>query len=57
MGIVKREDIIGYATKDGVFCADCVDEPPDNIAEDELICESKRDEESLYFCDRCKKQF
>jgi hypothetical protein len=56
MSIIKKEDVIGYETKDGVYCANCMETTKD-LTEDEVLLESERDEDKLYFCDNCKKQF
>jgi hypothetical protein len=54
MGIVKIEDIIGWDTNRGVFCADCESGPDDDA---DPIQEGDFDpSEYVVTCDRCNRR-
>ena len=59
MGIVKKEDILGYMDSETgeLVCSECYDELPTDIVEEQLILESNRSDDDVYFCGTCKKQF
>jgi len=56
MGYIKKEDILGYSDEHGVYCfehgPDYRDMNPDNI-----ITENQIDDDDLYHCDTCGRDF
>ena len=55
MGIIKNEDIKWYQIGEGIVCVDCsTDDDLKEITEGDVHTEE--DDESMIFCDRCKKQ-
>jgi hypothetical protein len=60
MGTVKKGDIAGIWLDPEIVCAECIsDDERDNLKEDQIITQDQiyRDDETLYFCDRCKRKF
>ena len=60
MGMVRQEDIVAiWWDENQIVCSECLSNDDwDNLKEDQIITSGdiERDEETLYFCDRCKKQ-
>ena len=58
MSTVNREDIRGYQLEGGdMVCTECAtDEDTKDVTQDEILVDSQVDGDTLYFCDRCKKQ-
>jgi len=56
MGEIVLENVIGYRLSGLVVCAGCITEDEScNASEDDIIT-SDDTEESLFFCDRCRKK-
>ncbi|MGD0237176.1 MAG: hypothetical protein ABSC55_21935 [Syntrophorhabdales bacterium] len=58
MGIVHADEIAGYNFKGEIVHQECATvEEEKNVEGDEIITNDEiQDEETLYFCDRCKKR-
>ena len=58
MSMIKNEDILGYSIGEEVCCEECInkEEERDLTQEDIITQDYAEKEESLIFCDRCKKR-
>ena len=56
--IIENDDIAGYFLNNEVVCSDCATkEETDEATQDEIIILTKiKNDDSRFFCDRCKKQ-
>jgi hypothetical protein len=55
--MTKREEAVGYYTKDGdIYCVECINKDSEIMKKIEEAITAEDSEESLYFCDGCKKE-
>ena len=55
MGQIKTEDVAGYWVHGDLVCSDCFDDGKEEF-DNLLLASEVEDDESIYVCDRCKKQ-
>ena len=57
MSSIKLSEIVGYDIGQEVVCEDCLTNAESlEITEDDVVLEEGKDDDYLYFCDRCKKK-
>lgn len=59
MGIIKKEDIVGYHFESGeVICTECIEaEELENLKQSQIItADQVKEEDAHYFCDRCEEE-
>ena len=55
--MTKREEAVGYYTKDGdIYCVECINKDSEIMKKIEEAITAEDSEESVYFCDGCKKE-
>jgi hypothetical protein len=53
----KEKEIIGYYTDDrNIYCVDCINKDSEMMEKIEQAITAEDSEESLYFCEGCKKE-
>jgi hypothetical protein len=54
----KEKEIIGYYTDDrNIYCVECINKDSEMMEKIEQAITAEDSEESLYFCEGCKKEF
>ena len=58
MGMIKKEEILGFFVDDECVCCDCLhsDEESEITSEQVITEKHVENEDSLCFCNRCQKQ-
>jgi hypothetical protein len=60
MAIIKRADIVGVHSKDGMLrCMECLaDDKYENLKQTDIITRDilESDDDNLYFCDGCNQK-
>jgi len=56
MAHIKNDEIRGYETTIGLFCAECFDGDTSELKQYEILTEHDLDGEDFYFCDKCREQ-
>jgi len=53
----KEEEIIGYYTDDrNIYCVECINKDSEMMKKIERAITAEDSEDSLYFCEGCKKE-
>jgi hypothetical protein len=53
----KEKEIIGYYTDDrNIYCVECINKDSEMMKKIEQAITAEDPEESLYFCEGCKKE-
>ena len=53
----KEKEIIGYYTDDrNIYCVECINKDNEMMKKIEQAITSEDSEETLYFCEGCKKE-
>ena len=56
MGVIKKEDVVGYWVDDKLLCIKCA-EGKENLTQDKIVTTDEvENEENLYFCDHCHEE-
>ena len=54
----KEKEIIGYYTDDrNIYCVECINKDSEMMEKIEQAITAEDSEESVYFCEGCKKEF
>lgn len=57
MAVIKREEIKGVYVDQALHCLGCFEGRLEDLELDDLLtAEEVENDDSLYFCDECKKQ-
>jgi hypothetical protein len=55
--MADKEEAVGYYTEDGdIYCVECINKDSEIIKKIEQAITAEDSEESLYFCDACRKK-
>jgi hypothetical protein len=55
--MTEKEEIAAYYTEDGdIYCVECINKDREMMKKIERAITAEDSEESLYFCDGCKKE-
>jgi hypothetical protein len=55
--MTETEKAVGYYTEDGnIYCVECINKDSEIMKKIDQAITAEDSEESLYFCDGCKKE-
>jgi len=55
--MTKKKEIVGYHIEDGhIYCVECINKDSEIMKKIGRAITAENSEESVYFCDGCKKE-